>query len=535
MKKSWKAVGGMVLLILFIIILCSAVHGVMPDLENTIQSVDITTDKTFLTAENGAVLNVVYEIDAQGNIINEYQKLNHFWSRKEEIIDISYSDSGENSVYLLCRQKLPKNRTKYRVYRLNSEWKKAENIGAITKKNTFEAKDFNVAEDTVYFTGVDTAEDKLLVYTPKEEETGKMELLMERGATLDGESDQNIRWVNASFSGKSLYALSNRGQLFEYNEENETPFCLSEIGQVTWLCGNHEDIIYYDGMEDAFTSVESTAFLDNIEGQQGVVAVNYAKKTGDSISVIRNEEGNKEVTLYLESGEYYITRLFSGTFSCLVKICLVTVLLVGIFLCLLFFLALVWHLLQKHVKRPVLTAGIILENLLVIAVVGSLIAPIVIQQWTKTNGISASTYLAEEQMKCSQLLAEYTDIIPEEFPQSQWFEPMKALLTDWSVQEEDKGIAYQVELVEYEGEDSYILYSGKNPYGRNIYGIYEKELLEQLEQIQSGDGKGIVCVKNKNQYMVYAVEFLEENDNNCLLWVAKMQITVQNHFWKKNS
>lgn len=533
MKKRLKAIGCIVLVVLFIVVLCRAVQSVMPNLENTIQATDITVNGTFLAAENGAVVNSVYEIDYQGKIVNHYEKLNHFWNRKEEIIDVSYSDN-EEKVYILCRQSAKDNKTKYKVYCLNSQWEKAKNLGTITKKSIFEVKDFNVAEDGVYLTGVDTAEEKLQVYTLNEEQSGKMELLMERGATLDGESSQNICWVSASFSGTSLYGLSNRGQLFEYNQENETPFSLGDTGEVTWMSGNHEDIIYYDYMEEMFTSIDGTSFLESVEGQQGVLAVNYAKKTGDSMVVRKNEDGNKEVTLYLEDGEYYLNQIFMGTFSCLVKICFVMVIVAGVFLGVLMALMVVWFLMQKFVKRPVLTAGIILENLLVAVAAGVLIFQVGTQQLLKSYGVSVGTYLAEEQMKCSQMMAQYTEIVPEEFSQSQWFEPMKELLKDWSVQKENRSISYQIEMVEYEGEDSYILYSGKNSYGRNIYGIYENELLDQLDEIQSGDGKGTVCIRKKNENIVYAVEFLEENDNNCLLWVAKMQITAPDNKWKMN-
>lgn len=533
MKKRWKAIGCIGLVILFIVVLCRAVQAAMPNLENTIQATDITVNGTFLAVENGVVLNSVYEVDYQGKIVNRYEKLNHFWNQKEEIIDVSYSEK-EEKVYLLYRQGAKDNKTKYKVYVLDSQWEKTKNLGTITKKSSFEVKDFNVAEEGVYLTGVDTEKEKLQVYTLNEKQTGKMELLMERDATLDGESGQNICWVSASFSGTSLYGLSNRGQLFEYNEENETPFSLGETGEVTWMSGNHEDIIYYDYLEEMFTSIDSTSFLESVEGQQGVLSVSYAKKTGDSMVVRKNEDGNKEVTLYLEDGEYYINRIFMGTLSCLLKICTVTVIVAGVFLGLLMILMAVWCLMQKFVKRPVLTAGIILENLLVAVVAGALIFQLGAQQLLKSHGISAGTYLAEEQMKCSRILAEYTEIVPEEFSQSQWFEPMKELLQDWSVQGEKETISYQIEMVEYEGEDSYILYSGKNSYGRNIYGIYEKELLEQLEEIQSGDGKGVVCIRKRNETIVYAVEFLEENDNNCLLWVAKMQITAPDYKWKIN-
>lgn len=526
MKKGYKAGACIVLVILYIVLLCLGVKSAMPALENTMDTADITANGTFLFIENGIVFNSVYEINSQGQIVNRYQKLKHFWNNPEQMMDISYSDD-EDKVYLLCRQRAKDDKTKYKVYCLDSQWKKAKNLGSISKKSTFEVKDFNVAEDGVYLTGVDTAQEKLQVYTLNEEESGKMELLMERGALADGESGQNIYWVSAAFSGKSLYGLSNRGQFFEYNQENETPFSLGEMGEVTWMCGNHDDIIYYDYMEDMFASVEDTLFLELVEGKQGVLSVSYARDTGDAMVVRRNGEGNKEVTLYLEDGEYYVDKIFMKTIPCLLRICFIAVIIAVVFACVLLALAILWYLLHKFVKRPVLTVGIVLENMLLAFVLCVLFYQMGTEQIVKSYGVSAATYLKEEQMKCSQLMAEYTEIIPEEFSESQWFGLMKNLLNVWEAQEEEKSISYQIDMVEYEGEDSYILYSDKYSYGRNIYGIYEKELLKQLEEIKSGDGKGTVCIRNKNENIIYAVEFLEENDNNCLLWVAKMQIKAE--------
>lgn len=525
MKKAYK-VGSIVVAALFIVALYfQAVRKVTPNLENTISATDITANGTFLAAENGIFCNFIYEVDAEGEIVNLFRKQNHFWNRQEQILDISYSDY-EDKVYMLCRQSDGDGKTKYKIYRLSSQWEKAENLGTMSQDNIYEIKDFNVVDDMVYLTCLDTTQEKLLVYQLDTEQPEEIELLMERGATEDGESSQNIHWVSAAFSGKTLYGLSNRGQLFEYNQDNTSPFSLRDMGEVTWMCGNHNDIIYYDYMEEIFTSIENTPFLELLDGQQGVLAASYAKETGDSMVVRRNEAGNKDVTIYIGGEEFYINEIFLGTVTYLARVVILAVIFAVIFVCILLLLLVFWRLLHKFMKRPVLVTGIILENILLAAVICVVFYHVGTKHVLESYSISAGTYLAEEQMKCSQLLAEYTEIIPEEFSESQWFEPMKELLTDWSAQEKQGTISYQIDMVEYQGEDSYILYSNANSYGRNIYGIYDKELLDKLEEIQSNDGKGTVFVKNKAGSIVYAVQFLEENDNNCLLWVAKMQITA---------
>lgn len=523
MKKAYKVWCFVVVALFMVVLYLVTVHKVTPNLENTISAMEITANGTFLAAENGTFFNCIYEVDAEGEIVNLFRKQNHFWGRQEQILDISYSDY-EDKVYMLCQQSDGDGKTKYKVYRLSSQWEKADNLGTMSQDNTYEIKDFNVVDDTVYLTWLDTAEEKLLVYQQDTEQSEEIELVMERGATEDGESSQNIHWVSAAFSGKTLYGLSNRGQLFEYNEDNTSPFSLRDMGEVTWMCGNHNDIIYYDYMEEIFTSIENTPFLELLDGQQGVLAVSYAKETGDSMVVRRNEAGNKDVTIYMGSEEYYINEIFLGTVAYLARVVILAVIFAVIYICILLLLLVFWHLLHKSVKRPVLVTGIILENILLAAIVCILFYHVGTKQVLESYSISAGTYLAEEQMKCSQLLAEYTEIIPEEFSESQWFEPMKELLSDWSVQEEHGTISYQIDMIEYQGEESYILYSNQNSYGRNIYGIYDKELLTKLDEMYSDGGKGTVFVKNKAGSFVYAVEFLEENDNNCLLWVAKMQI-----------
>lgn len=523
MKKGYK-VGSIVVAVLFTAALYFVtLHKVMPNLENTISATDITANGTFLAAENGTFYNFIYEVDAEGEIVNLFCKQNHFWNRQEQIVDISYSDS-EDKVYMLCQQSAGDDQTEYKVYRLSSRWEKAENLGSISQEDTFAVKDFNLVDDVVYVTGLDTGEEKLLVYQLDTEQSEEMELLMERGTTEDGESGRNIHWVSAAFSGKTLYGLSNRGQLYEYNQDNMSPFSLREMGEVTWMCGNHNDIIYYDYMEEVFASIENTPFLELLEGQQGVLAVSYAKETGDSIVVKRNEAGNKDITIYMGDEEFYINEISLGIAAYLTRVITLALIFVVAFVCILLLVLVFWRLIHKVMKRPVLITGIILENILLAAIICVLFYQVGTKHVLESYGISAGTYLAEEQMKCSQLLAEYTEIIPEEFSESQWFEPMKELLSDWSAQEEQGTVSYQIDMVEYQGEESYILYSNENSYGRNIYGIYDKELLEKLEEIKNGDGKGTVYIKDKTGRSVYAVEFLEENDNNCLLWVAKMQI-----------
>lgn len=524
MKKGYK-VGSIAVVAFFAVVLyIMAVPKVMPNLENTISATDITVNGTFVTAENGTLYNFIYEVDAEGEIVNLFRKQNYFWNRQEQIVDISYSDY-EDKVYILCQQSAEEHQTEYKVYRLTSQWKEAENLGSISQENTFKVKDFNVVEKAVYVTGLDTAEDKLLVYQLDTEQPEGMELLMERGATQDGESGQNIYWVSAAFSGKTLYGLSNRGQLFEYNQDNMAPFSLRDMGEVTWMCGNHNDIIYYDYIEETFASIEHTPFLELLEGQQGILAVSYAKETGDSMVVRRNEVGDKEVTIYIGGEEFYINEIFLGNITYLARVVSLALIFAVVFICMLLLVRVFWRLVYRVIKRPVLVTGIILENILLAAIICVLFYYVGTKHVLESYGISAGTYLAEEQMKCSQLLAEHTEIIPEEFAESQWFEPMKELLTDWSAQEAQGTISYQIDMVEYQGEDSYILYSHGNAYGRNIYGIYEKELLEKLEDIQSGDGKGTVFIKDRTGSLIYAVQFLEESDNNCLLWVAKMQLT----------
>ena len=525
MKKEYKMGGIAVAVLAAILLYFAALPKVMPELENTISATDITANGTFLAAENGVFGNFVYEVDPEGEIVNLFWKQNHFWSRQEQIVDISYSQE-EDKVYMLCSQRDGEDQMKYQVYRISSGWGKAEKLGNIIQENTFKVKDFNLVGGCVYVTGIHTANEKLLVYQLKVEQSGEMELLMERGATKDGESGQDIYWVSAAFSGKTLYGLSNRGQLFEYNQDNMSPFSLRDMGEVTWMCGNHNDIIYYDYMEEVFTSIENTPFLELVEGQQGVLAVSYAKETGDSLVVRRNEAADKDITIYMEDEEYYINEIYLGAGAYLAR---------AIFLALLFAAALggilllvfaMWRWIHRIAKRPVLVTGIILENILLVTVICVLFYRMGTKNVLESYGISAGTYLAEEQMKCSRLLEEHDQIIPEEFVESQWFEPMKELLCHWSAQQEKGTVSYQIDMVQYQGEESYILYSDQNSYGRNIYGIYEKELLEKLEEIQGSEGKDILVIKDKTGSIIYAVEFLEENDNNCLLWVAKMQITA---------
>lgn len=525
MKKGYKVGSIAVAVLAAAVLYLAAVPKVMPNLENTISAADITANGTFMAAENGVFCNFVYEVDAEGEIVHLFWKQNHFWNRKEQIVDISYWQE-EDKVYMLCRQGDGKARTKYKVYCINSRWGKAENLGSISLENTFEVKDFNVADEGIYVTGIDTANEKLLVYQLNTEQSGELELLMERGAAKDGESDQDIYWVSAAFSGKTLYALSNRGQLFEYNQDNMSPFSLRDMGEVTWMCGNHNDIIYYDYIEEIFTSVESTPFLELLEGQQGVLAVSYAKETGDSMVVRRNDAGNKDITIYIGDEEYYINEISLGTVSYLVRVIFLALIFVAVLVCVLLLVLALRRLMHRIVKRPVLVTGIILENIVLAVVICVLFYQMGTKRVSESYGISAGTYLTEEQMKCSRLLEEYAQIIPEEFAESQWFEPMKELLSHWSAQEEKGTVSYQIDMVQYQGEESYILYSDQNSYGRNIYGIYHRELLEKLEEIQSGDGKDIVVIKDNTGSYIYAVEFLEQNDNNCLLWVAKMQITA---------
>lgn len=523
MKKAYKIGGVFVAVLLYIVLLCLQMHEMVPVLENTVPSMDVTGIGTFLAAENKALYNVVYEADSEGEIVNQFYKSNHFWSRRERIIDVTYS-SYEDRTYILCRRDNERNnKVEYGVYRLSSDWNRAEKVGTISKKKAFELKDFNVVGNLVYLTGVDTKKDKLLVYSLDTEETKKAELIMERGATKDGESTQNIKWVDAAFSGKTLYGLSNRGQLLEYNQDNVEPFTVKEMGEATWMCGNHNDIVYYDYMEEAFTSIEDSPFLEILEGQQGVIAVKYEKDSGYSLMLRKNESGDKEVLIYGDEEEFWVDEISTGTFTYLKRFFVVAIGLAVMFAIGLTFLAALWYFGKKVVKRPVLVTGIVIENLVLVTAACFMFYHTSTERIQESCNVSAVTYLNGEQAKCRELMEEYAEIIPEEFSTSQWFEPMKNLLSDWAVEEND-GISYEIDLVEYREEESHILYSSQNAYGRSIYGIYPKNVLEKLNKMKNKEKVSTLRVKEDDGECIYAIQFLEENENNHLVWVAKMKI-----------
>ena len=523
MKKAYKIGGVFVAVLLYIVLLCLQMHEMVPELENTVSSMDVTGIGTFLAAENKAFYNVVYEVDSEGEIVNQFYKSNHFWSRRERIVDVTYS-GYEDRIYILCRRDNERNnKVEYGVYRLSSDWNRAEKIGTVSKKKAFQLKDFNVVENSVYLTGVDTKKDKLLVYSLDTEETKKAELIMERGATKEGESTRNIKWVDAAFSGKTLYGLSNRGQLLEYNQDNVEPFGIKDMGEVTWICGNSNDVVYYDYMEEVFTSIEASPFLEILEGQQGVITVSYEKDNGYSLMLRKTESGDKEVLIYADEEEYCVDEIRTGTFTYLKRFFVVAIGLAVMFAIVLTMLAALWYFGQKVIKKPVLVIGIVAENLIVVTAACLLFYHTSTERIQESCSVSAITYLTGEQAKCKGIMEEYTEIIPEEFSVSQWFEPMKNLLSDWTVEEND-GISYEIDLVEYREEESHILYSSQNAYGRNIYGIYPKDVLEKLDKMKSKEKVSTLRVEEEDGDCVYAIQFLEENENNHLVWVAKMKI-----------
>ena len=86
MKKGYK-VGSIAVAVLFAAALYFVtVQKVMPNLENIISATDITANGTFLAVENRTFYNFVYEVDAEGEIVNLYCKQNHFWNRQEQIV-----------------------------------------------------------------------------------------------------------------------------------------------------------------------------------------------------------------------------------------------------------------------------------------------------------------------------------------------------------------------------------------------------------------------------------------------------------------
>lgn len=523
MKKAYKIGGVFAAVLLYMVLLCLQMQEMAPELENTVASMDITAMGTFVAAENKAFYNAVYEVDSAGEIVKQFYKTNHFFSRREEIMDISYS-GDEDRTYILCRLDNDRNnKVEYRVYRLSSNWNRAEKIGTISKKKAFQLKDFNVVGNFVYLTGVDTKKDKLLVYSLDTEEEKKAELVMERGATKDGENDQNIKWADAAFSGKTLYGLSNRGQLLEYNQDNVEPFTVKDMGEVTWMCGNHNDIVYYDYMEEMFTSIEDSVFLEILEEQQGVITVRYEKDNGYSLMLRRNEAGDKEVLIYEDEEEFGVDGISTGVLTYVKRLFTVAVGLAVIFAIVIAVCAALWHLGQKIVKRPVLVAAFVLENAALVTAVCLLCSHTGNERIRQSENVSVITYLTGEQAKCNEIMEEYEEIVPEEFAVAQWFEPVRNLLSDWTVEENDR-VSYEIDLVEYRGEESHILYSLQNAYGRNIYGIYPKDVLKKLDKMKNKEKVSTVCVKEENSDCIYAIQFLGENENNHLVWVAKMKI-----------
>ena len=522
MKKAYKIGGIFVAVLLYMLLLLLQVQELEPELNDTIPSMDVTGMGTFLAAENKLFYQVVYEMDSDGEIVNQFYKKNYFWNRRERLTDIFYSQC-EDRVYLLSARENKRNhKVEYRVYRLTSDWSSAERIGTISKKKAFCVKDFNVVEGAVYVTGVDTKKDKLLVYALDTEEVKTAELVMERGATKEGEGTQNIQWADAAFSGKTLYGLSNRGQLLEYNQDNAEPFKIKDMGEVTWIRSKGNDVVYHNSMEDTYTSIEESPFLEILEGQQGVVSVSYEKDNGYSFMLRQKESGDKEVLIYMDEEEYCVDKIITGAFNCVKRFVIVAIGLAVAFVIVFAFGTLLWCLGQKLFKKPALVLGIVLENVALVIGVCLFLYHTNVERIQESYNVSAITYLTGEQAKCKTLMEAQAEMIPDEFAVSQWFEPMKTVLTDWSVQQKDD-ISYEIDLVEYREEESQILYSSQNAYGRNIYGIYPKEVLEKLHKMKNKEKADTLCVE-KEGTCIYAIQFLEENENNHLVWVAKMKI-----------
>ena len=324
MKKIRYKIGCVACIVLFAAALWFTGDKITPKLENTLSCVDVTGNGTFLAAENRKHSNFIYEIDAEGEIVNSFSRWKGFGSRHKQIRDIVCEDE----IYVLFEQSVQGGQKEYEVCRLTSDWKKAESLATVEKEVDFALKDFTVVDNHVYLTGIYTPQNALQVYALDLEESGEFEQLMLRQAVENDESSTILHWVNAAYNGSSLFALTDSGQLFEYNEDNMAPFAVKETGEVTWMWGNGNDVIYYDYIEEQFASIEETDFLELLEGQHGIIEVKYSKDSGDSIAVRRIETGEKQISLYMAGEEYYIDRISFGSRGFLKRVCVMTALFI---------------------------------------------------------------------------------------------------------------------------------------------------------------------------------------------------------------
>lgn len=473
-----KIVTGIFCCILFISLSYYFISLQKPNMNNISRHLEMGKDNTFYIAENKKYSNVIYKIDETGQILNVFKRSNSFFKKKEMITDLCY----DQDLYFLVEREKGNNAEEYEIFRIEKNWENAQSLGTLEKETTFMVSNFTVKDNMLFITGIDKALGDQIVYSfdiSNKDSDFEIELfqkypLKENGTMADV--------VENYYDGTNLYSLTEKGMLYRYDKNSSFAKYMDELNTISWILDSQTGVICYSQDNKSILHVNQDIIRNiNQDPYSGLIDMTISLTSGNQAIIYRDNDYNKNIIFVMEHNQfkienfYYEIKIMLKLYSKIIFN--IATLVIGFYIVFIFLFFFFKKMRKTALKLAILT---FLLNLLFITIVCI---------WNYVNSrnllydsraVSTKVYLAEEMQRLAEKFR-INEINFENITQSQWFDLVDNELWDWAIPDFDGNhILFQLEIVKLSEDGGKILISEQHAVGRNVLGIYSKEILKYI-------------------------------------------------------
>lgn len=241
-KKQWIAKGFLIALLLVIIYGVVSIY-MAPNIDAISEDMVIGDNHTYYVIENSRFNDCIYELDADGKVVNYV----FYWnlSISNTIKDIYYSDA-----LYYAEKKVENEQVYYYINRISNDWKSVEEVAKIEITNKERFEDFVIEDNQVVLLTIGSQSETLNIYT-KSIDTEEENLSM---STV--QSIENQTFIECQYSEGYLYLLTNTGELNIVSHKST----LIEVEKSYLIAGIRkadEGIVAYDSTNNSIVQIVS--------------------------------------------------------------------------------------------------------------------------------------------------------------------------------------------------------------------------------------------------------------------------------------
>lgn len=517
MKKA-KLAAGILSLLLFGYLVFLFITDQRPDLERVSHHLEMSDSNTFFLAENKKYLSLIYEVDEKGKIIRLYERSNNTVQNKEIIKDLCY----EQNLFYLVERSIGINDQEYEVFRVHDDWMTAESLGVLNRETTFRISNFTVSGSKIYITGIDTVSLEQTVYEMDltQEKSQFQVILMQSYPTKANGADSVI--VDNYFDGTNLYTLTNQGMLYRYQKNSALGIYMEEPGTISSIFDSHSGVLSYSQDQQAVLHINQDMIRKVDDNpQKGMIDMTMSLNTNDQAVIYRDNDLKKTISCTVQGKTTEINKLTYGG-STLLKLYFFGIVIVAGGVLYLYAMAMLIFFFLSKMRKTALTLATLTFFLNV-----SFIAAVCVWNYMSSRnslyenrGISTIVYLFEEITRLDDKVV-IKDISFDNFEQSEWFHLADEALWDWVIPNfHGNEILFQLELVELSEDGSKMLVSKQNASGRDIRGIYSKELLQEIQK----QGAEPFMIQKRTSFEGWDYMYVLDREEDNYMWIARAEI-----------